>query len=102
MRQVRMEGSVVQATLAAVAVSAAVTGTRIAWFCSVPYLVRVLDRRPRQRDRRITGLQRLPLAWAGMRGGISLVVLGQVAIGSGMSRWQVGQAPVQTARSDCS
>ncbi|MFD7621513.1 cation:proton antiporter [Streptomyces sp. NPDC059802] len=64
--------SVVQAILAAVAVSVAVVGTRVAWFYSVPYLVRVLDRRPRQRDRRITALQRLPLAWSGMRGAISL------------------------------
>ncbi|MEU6192079.1 cation:proton antiporter [Streptomyces sp. NPDC047061] len=64
--------SLLQATLAAVAVSVAVIGTRIAWFYSVPYLVRLLDRRPRQRERRITGRQRLPLAWAGMRGAISL------------------------------
>ncbi|MER5513333.1 Na+/H+ antiporter [Streptomyces sp. NPDC002763] len=64
--------SLVQATLAAVAVSVAVIGTRIVWFYSIPYLVRLLDRSPRQRDRRITGRQRLPLAWAGMRGAISL------------------------------
>ncbi|MFH9967765.1 alpha/beta fold hydrolase, partial [Streptomyces mirabilis] len=31
-----------------------------------------------------------------------LVGLGQVCIGVGMSRWQVGQAPVQRARSVCS
>ncbi|CAL9386362.1 Putative prophage phiRv2 integrase [Streptomyces sp. enrichment culture] len=31
-----------------------------------------------------------------------LVVLGQVRSGVGMSRWQVGQAPVQVARSVCS
>ncbi|MEV5081390.1 Na+/H+ antiporter [Streptomyces sp. NPDC056159] len=64
--------SLVQATFAALAVSIAVIGTRIAWFYSVPYLVRLLDRRPRQRERRINGRQRLPLAWAGMRGAISL------------------------------
>ncbi|MGW7545288.1 Na+/H+ antiporter [Streptomyces sp. NPDC054770] len=64
--------SLVRATFAALAVSVAVIGTRIAWFYSVPYLVRLLDRRPRQRERRITGRQRLPLAWAGMRGAISL------------------------------
>ncbi|MFQ6148503.1 hypothetical protein ACLMNJ_36505 [Streptomyces seoulensis] len=29
-----------------------------------------------------------------------LVVLGQVGMGVGMSRWQVGQAPVQSARSE--
>ncbi|MEV6409010.1 hypothetical protein AB0M58_39820, partial [Streptomyces bobili] len=32
----------------------------------------------------------------------ALVGLGQVCIGAGMSRWQVGQAPVQRARSVCS
>ncbi|AJC57007.1 hypothetical protein GZL_04429 [Streptomyces sp. 769] len=30
-----------------------------------------------------------------------LVVLGQVGAGVGMSRWQVGQAPAQVARSVC-
>ncbi|WP_405951882.1 Na+/H+ antiporter [Streptomyces prunicolor] len=64
--------SLVQATAAALAVSVAVLGTRLLWFYSVPYLVRLLDRRPQQRDRRITAPQRLPLAWAGMRGAISL------------------------------
>jgi hypothetical protein len=32
----------------------------------------------------------------------TLVVLGQVGIGVGVSRWQVGQAPVQSARRVCS
>ncbi|MEV5533154.1 Na+/H+ antiporter [Streptomyces prunicolor] len=64
--------SLVQATVAALAVGVAVLGTRLLWFYSVPYLVRLLDRRPQQRDRRITAPQRLPLAWAGMRGAISL------------------------------
>ncbi|MET7781775.1 Na+/H+ antiporter [Streptomyces sp. NPDC005388] len=64
--------SLAQAAIAACAVSVAVIGTRLLWFYSVPYLVRFLDRRPQQRDRRITAPQRLPLAWAGMRGAISL------------------------------
>ncbi|MFF2515884.1 cation:proton antiporter [Streptomyces sp. NPDC058086] len=64
--------SLAQAAIAACAVSVAVIGTRLLWFYSVPYLVRFLDRRPRQRDRRSTAPQRLPLAWAGMRGAISL------------------------------
>ncbi|MFD7000358.1 cation:proton antiporter [Streptomyces mirabilis] len=63
--------SLAQAAIAACAVSAAVIGTRLLWFYSVPYRVRFLDRRPQQRDRRITAPQRLPLAWAGMRGAIS-------------------------------
>jgi CPA1 family monovalent cation:H+ antiporter len=64
--------SLVQATIAAVTVSVAVFGTRLAWFYSIPYLVRFLDRRPQQRERRIGASQRLPLAWAGMRGAIFL------------------------------
>jgi CPA1 family monovalent cation:H+ antiporter len=64
--------SLLRATIVGLAVSVAVLGTRLLWFYSVPYLVRLLDRRPQQRDRRITAPQRLPLAWAGMRGAISL------------------------------
>lgn len=63
--------SLAQAAIAACAVSVAVIGTRLLWFYSVPYTVRFLDRRPQQRDRRITAPQRLPRAWAGMRGAIS-------------------------------
>ncbi|MFJ3308394.1 cation:proton antiporter [Streptomyces sp. NPDC086549] len=64
--------SPLQATIGAVAVSVAVIGTRLLWFYPVPYPVRFLDRRSQQRERRITAPQRLPLAWAGMRGAISL------------------------------
>ncbi|MFF2465607.1 cation:proton antiporter domain-containing protein [Streptomyces mirabilis] len=63
--------SLAQAAIAACAVSVAVIGTRLLWFYSVPCPVRFLDRRPQQRDRRITAPQRLPRAWAGMRGAIS-------------------------------
>jgi Na+/H+ antiporter len=61
-----------QGVRAALLVSAAVIGTRLLWFNTVPYLVRVLDRRPQQRERRIAARQRVPLAWAGFRGGVSL------------------------------
>ena len=64
--------SLVQATKAAVVISTVVFGTRLVWFYTVPYLVRLMDRRAQQRTRRITAAQRLPLAWAGMRGAISL------------------------------
>jgi CPA1 family monovalent cation:H+ antiporter len=60
------------ALLLALAVSAVVIGVRLLWFYTVPYLVRLLDRRPSQRERRIAARHRLPLAWAGMRGAISL------------------------------
>ncbi|WP_405828498.1 Na+/H+ antiporter [Streptomyces sp. NBC_01176] len=64
--------SLLQATVIAAAVGATVIGARMAWFYTVPYLVRLVDRRSRQRRRRIGARQRLPLAWAGMRGAISL------------------------------
>ena len=67
--------SLVTATATAAAVAATVVGTRLAWFYTVPYLVRALDRRPGQRVRRIGARQRLPLAWAGMRGAISLAAV---------------------------
>jgi len=62
------------ATLAryALAISAVVILTRILWFFSVPYLVRLLDRRPSQRARRSTPQTRFVIAWSGMRGAVSL------------------------------
>jgi CPA1 family monovalent cation:H+ antiporter len=56
----------------ALLVSATVIGTRLVWFNTVPYLVRALDRRPQQRSLRIGARHRVPLAWAGFRGGVSL------------------------------
>jgi monovalent cation/hydrogen antiporter len=53
-------------------VSAAVIGTRLVWFFTTPYLIRALDRRPSQRARRVGAGPRLVLAWAGMRGAVSL------------------------------
>jgi CPA1 family monovalent cation:H+ antiporter len=38
----------------------------------MPYLIRLLDRRPSQADRRVSARQRLVLAWAGTRGAVSL------------------------------
>jgi monovalent cation/hydrogen antiporter len=46
--------------------------TRIIWFFTVPYLVRALDRRPGQRERRIPARNRFLLGWIGMRGAVSL------------------------------
>ncbi|WP_406320325.1 Na+/H+ antiporter [Streptomyces sp. NBC_01637] len=64
--------SLLQATMIAAAISATVIAARAAWFYTIPYLIRLVDRRPQQRQRRIGARQRLPLAWAGMRGAISL------------------------------
>jgi CPA1 family monovalent cation:H+ antiporter len=62
------------ATLAgyAVAVSAVVIVARVAWLFSVVYVIRALDRRPSQRARRIGHGPRFVMAWAGMRGAVSL------------------------------
>lgn len=62
------------ATLAdyAVVVSAVVILTRIIWFFTTPYLIRLIDRRESQRARRISASARFVLAWSGMRGAVSL------------------------------
>lgn len=60
------------AAVFALVIAATVIGIRLAWQYTVPYLIRALDRRPQQRARRVGARQRLPLAWAGFRGGVSL------------------------------
>ena len=56
----------------ALLVSAVVIAVRLAWVFSVPYLVRLLDRRASQRARRVGARERLVLGWSGMRGAVSL------------------------------
>jgi len=56
----------------AVLISAVVIAVRIVWGFTVPYLVRVLDRRPAQVERRVGPRERLVLGWSGMRGAVSL------------------------------
>jgi monovalent cation/hydrogen antiporter len=58
----------------ALAVTGVVVGIRLAWFFTVPYLIRALDRRPAQRARRVGARWRLVMAWSGMRGAVSLAV----------------------------
>jgi monovalent cation/hydrogen antiporter len=53
-------------------VSAVVIAVRVGWGFSVPYLVRLLDRRPAQRARRAGPRERLVIGWSGMRGAVSL------------------------------
>jgi CPA1 family monovalent cation:H+ antiporter len=53
-------------------VSAVVIAVRVGWGFTVPYLVRVLDRRPAQRARRASPRERLVAGWSGMRGAVSL------------------------------
>jgi monovalent cation/hydrogen antiporter len=56
----------------ALAVSAVVIAIRLIWFFTVPYLIRLLDRRESQRARRRGAGYRLVIAWSGMRGAVSL------------------------------
>jgi Na+/H+ antiporter len=53
-------------------VSLVVSGTRMVWVNTVPYLIRALDRRPSQRARRVGWRPRMISAWSGMRGAVSL------------------------------
>jgi CPA1 family monovalent cation:H+ antiporter len=53
-------------------VSAVVIAARLVWLFSVPYLIRVLDRRPSQPARRMGPRERLVAGWSGMRGAVSL------------------------------
>ena len=55
-------------------VIAVVVGLRLLWFYAVPYVLRAIDRRPSQRALRAPARRRLPGAWAGMRGSISLAL----------------------------
>lgn len=60
--------------LAVVVISAVVVGTRFGWLFSVPYLIRLTDRRPGQRLRRVGPRGRVVSASAGLRGGVSLAL----------------------------
>lgn len=53
-------------------ISAAVIGTRFVWLFTTPYLVRLLDRRPQQRLRRVGARPRVVSSVAGFRGAVSL------------------------------
>jgi monovalent cation/hydrogen antiporter len=68
-----LEGTAVAVLVGqAVLVSVVVVATRLGWVFSVPYLVRLLDRRPSQRARRVGARERLVTGWSGMRGAVSL------------------------------
>jgi monovalent cation/hydrogen antiporter len=49
-----------------------VIAVRFAWLFTVPHLIRALDRRPQQVERRVDWQQRFVAGWAGMRGAVSL------------------------------
>lgn len=56
----------------ALLVGGVVIATRLLWLYSVPYLLRVVDRRPVQRTLRSGARERFPVAWSGVRGAVSL------------------------------
>jgi Na+/H+ antiporter len=56
----------------AAAVAGVVIVVRLLWAFATPPLIRALDRRPGQRDRRGGWRLRLIVAWSGMRGAVSL------------------------------
>jgi monovalent cation/hydrogen antiporter len=56
----------------ALATIAVVVGTRFLWLFTTPYLLRALDRRPSQVERRVGAAPRVVMAWAGTRGAVSL------------------------------
>ncbi|RKQ92999.1 sodium/proton antiporter (CPA1 family) [Solirubrobacter pauli] len=51
---------------------AVVIGVRLLWSHTIPYLIRALDRRPRQVAMRVAWRERMVLAWGGLRGAVSL------------------------------
>jgi monovalent cation/hydrogen antiporter len=53
-------------------VSLVVIGVRLLWMFTIPYLIRAVDRRAIQRERRSSPSERLAIGWAGMRGSVSL------------------------------
>jgi len=53
-------------------VAVLVVATRIVWSFAVTALVRAVDRRPQQRERRASWQLRVVAAWSGMRGAVSL------------------------------
>ena len=64
--------SVAEALGYSAAIIGVVVGVRLIWSFTVPYVIRMLDRRPQQRARRTDARTRLVMSWAGMRGGVSL------------------------------
>jgi Na+/H+ antiporter len=49
-----------------------VLACRFGWLFTTPYVIRLLDRRPHQRARRVGPQARIVIAWSGMRGAVTL------------------------------
>jgi Na+/H+ antiporter len=67
--------TLVRALLDTLVVTAVVIGVRWVWTYTTPYLIRLLDRRPAQRQRRIGARQRTVSAMVGFRGAVSLAAV---------------------------
>jgi Na+/H+ antiporter len=67
--------SVLRALVDVLVVTAVVIGVRWLWTYTTPYLIRLLDRRPAQRLRRVPARQRMVSAVAGFRGAVSLAAI---------------------------
>ncbi len=67
--------SILRALVDVLVVTAVVIGVRWAWVYTTPYLIRLLDRRPAQRLRRVPARQRIVNAVAGFRGAVSLAAV---------------------------
>jgi monovalent cation/hydrogen antiporter len=67
--------SMLRALVDVLVVTAVVIGVRWAWVYTTPYIIRLLDRRPAQRLRRIGARQRTVSAVAGFRGAVSLAAI---------------------------
>ena len=67
--------SMLRALVDVLVVTAVVIGVRWAWVYTTPYLIRLLDRRPAQRLRRVPARQRTVSAVAGFRGAVSLAAV---------------------------
>jgi CPA1 family monovalent cation:H+ antiporter len=67
--------SVSRALADALILTAVVIGVRWVWVYTTPYLIRLLDRRPAQRLRRVAARQRMVTAVAGFRGAVSLAAV---------------------------
>ncbi|MEV4349977.1 Na+/H+ antiporter [Actinoplanes sp. NPDC049596] len=58
--------------LVAVGVCAVIIAVRFGWLFTLPYVIRTLDRRPAQRERRLSARPRTVMATAGFRGAVSM------------------------------
>ena len=67
--------SLLRALLDTLLVTAVVIGVRWVWTYTTPYVIRLLDRRPAQRERRVGARQRMVSAVAGFRGAVSLAAV---------------------------